>query len=109
MCLFLDWTYLVDDEKISALDRYICLKLVNKIQQCTDNVDLESIFGWEIAHRNDGRRKRYKIEQLIIDEVTFVVSGIAGLIAFWSLVAQLAPAYPNSLLARAFAIASFRS
>lgn len=89
VCLILGWTYLVNDEKISALGRYIRLKLVNKIQQSTGDADLESIFGWEIVHRSDDRRKRRKVEQLIIDEVTFVVSGIVGLIAFWSLAPQL--------------------
>jgi hypothetical protein len=49
-------------------------------------IDIESIFGWEIAHRSDKRRKRRKIEQLIVDQITFVVSGIVALIAFWLLV-----------------------
>jgi hypothetical protein len=77
VCLILGWTYLVNDEKITALGRYIRLTLVEKIKQHTGNTDTESIFGWEIAHRNDQRRKRRKIEQLIIDEITFVFSGIA--------------------------------
>jgi hypothetical protein len=88
VCLILGWTYLVNDEKITALGRYIRLTLVEKIKQQTGNTDTESIFGWEIAHRNDQRRKRRKIEQLIIDEITFVISGIAGLVAFWLLVSQ---------------------
>ena len=88
VCLILGWTYLVNDEKITALGRYIRLTLVEKIKQHTGNTDTESIFGWEIAHRNDQRRKRRKIEQLIIDEITFVFSGIAGLVAFWLLVSQ---------------------
>jgi hypothetical protein len=88
VCLILGWTYLVNDEKITALGRYIRLTLVEKIKQQTGNTDTESIFGWEIAHRNDQRRKRRKIEQLIIDEITFVFSGIAGLVAFWLLVSQ---------------------
>ena len=62
--------------------------MVDKIKEQTGYNDIESIFGWEIAHRNDKRRKRRKIEQLIIDQITFVFSGIAGLIAFWLLVPQ---------------------
>lgn len=88
VCLILGWTYLVNDEKITALGRYIRLTLGEKIKQQTGNTDTDSIFGWEIAHRNDQRRKRRKIEQLIIDEITFVFSGIAGLVAFWLLVSQ---------------------
>ncbi|MEH1945199.1 MAG: hypothetical protein V7L01_33980 [Nostoc sp.] len=88
ICLILGWTYLINDEKISAIGRYIRHTLVNKIQELTGNADIESIFGWEIAHRSDKRRFRRKIEQLIIDEITFVVSGIVALLAFWFLVPQ---------------------
>jgi hypothetical protein len=86
VCLILGWTYLVNDEKISAIGRYIRLTLIEKINSTTGQQDNPDIFGWEIAHRNDGRRERRKIEQLIIDEVTFVFSGIAALLAFWILV-----------------------
>jgi hypothetical protein len=88
ICLVLGWTYLVNDEKISALGRYIRLELVPRVGQELQVSDAEalSILGWEIAHRSDNRRKRRKIEQLIIDEITFVASGIAGLVAFWMLV-----------------------
>lgn len=34
------------------------------------------------------RRSRRKIEQLIIDEITFVASGLSCLVAFWWLVPQ---------------------
>lgn len=88
VCLILGWTYLVNDEKITAIGRYIRLTLVDKIKEQIGNNDIESIYGWEIAHRNDKRRKRRKIEQLIIDQITFVFSGIVGLIAFWLLVPQ---------------------
>jgi hypothetical protein len=88
VCLILGWTYLINDEKISAIGRYIRHTLVNKIQELTGNADIESIFGWEIAHRSDKRRFRRKIEQLIVDEITFVVSGIVALLAFWFLVPQ---------------------
>jgi hypothetical protein len=89
VCLILGWTYLVNDEKISAIGRYIRLTLVEKIKEQTSYTDdVESIFGWEIAHRSDQRRKRRKIEQLIIDEITFVLSGVVALLAFWFLVSQ---------------------
>jgi hypothetical protein len=84
--LILGWTYLVNDEKISAIGRYIRLTLVEKIKEKSGYSDLNSLFGWEIAHRSDPRRSRRKIEQLIIDEITFVLSGIVALIAFWVLV-----------------------
>jgi len=88
VCLILGWTYLVNDEKISAIGKYIRHTLMDKIKELTGNTDKESIFGWEIAHRSDPRREQRKIEQLIIDEITFVLSGIVALIAFWILVSQ---------------------
>ena len=84
--LILGWTYLVNDEKISAIGRYIRLTLVEKIKEKSGHADVESLFGWEIFHRSDPRRSRRKIEQLIVDEITFVVSGIIALISFWVLV-----------------------
>jgi len=88
VCLILGWTYVVNDEKISAIGRYIRYKLVNKVKEHTGYGDLETLFGWEIVHRSDKHRKRRKIQQLIVDEITFVFSGIIALSAFWFLVAK---------------------
>ncbi len=84
--LILGWTYLINDEKISAIGRYIRLTLTEKIKTKTNHAEIESLFGWEIAHRSDTRRSRRKIEQLVVDQITFVVSGIAAVIIFWMLV-----------------------
>ncbi|NET33817.1 MAG: hypothetical protein F6K19_17655 [Cyanothece sp. SIO1E1] len=88
VCLILGWTYVVNDEKISSMGRYIRYKLVDKVKEHTGYDDLETIFGWEIAHRDDKHRKRRKIQQLIVDEITFVVSGLIALGAFWFLVSN---------------------
>jgi hypothetical protein len=90
VCLILGWTYLVNDEKITAIGRYIRLTLVEKVKAKTGHAEVESLFGWEIAHRSDPRRGRRKIEQLIVDEITFVVSGIIALITFCILVPKAA-------------------
>lgn len=89
--LVLGWTYLVNDQKITAIGQYIRYTLVEKISTLAgragaDIEEIESIFGWEISHRSDKRRERRKIEQLIIDEIAFAVSGIVALIAFRNLV-----------------------
>jgi hypothetical protein len=94
ICLILGWTYVVNDEKISAIGRYIRHKLVDKVKEHTGYEDLETLFGWEIAHRDDPHRKRRKIQQLIIDEITFVISGVVALAAFWSLI----PKPPMSIM-----------
>ena len=79
---------MVNDEKISAIGSYIRYKLVDKVKEHTGYTDLETLFGWEIAHRNDKHRKRRKVQQLIVDEITFVFSGAIALSAFWFLVSQ---------------------
>jgi hypothetical protein len=45
--------------------------------------DAGELFGWEVTHRSDPRRRRRKIEQLAVDEIIFVLSGFAALIAYW--------------------------
>lgn len=89
VCLILGWTYVVNDEKISAIGRYIRCELVDKVKDHTEHTNLEALFGWEIFHRDDKHRKRRKIQQLIVDEITFVFSGMIALAAFWVLVPKL--------------------
>lgn len=89
VCLILGWTYLVNDQKISAIGEYVKDKIAAKINNMNEfNSTDKDIFGWETFHKDDKQRKRRKIEQLIIDEVTFVFSGIAAIIAFWLLVCK---------------------
>lgn len=91
VCLILGWTYLVNDEKITALGRYMRYTLAEKLMAVAGPPDIEGIIGWETAHRSDPHRKRRKFEQLVIDQLTFVISGIISLIAFWILVPQIHP------------------
>jgi hypothetical protein len=95
--LILGWTYLVNDQKISAIGQYIRKELDEKIQKnvLLPNTALDSgatapekvmIFGWESIHRQDQHRTRRKLEQLIIDELTFPLSGVGAVIAFLVLV-----------------------
>jgi len=73
--LVLGWTYLMNDQKISAIGQYMRYTLVEKIGNLVFRSgstigDIESIFGWETFHRSDKRRQRRKIEQLIIVGLT---------------------------------------
>jgi hypothetical protein len=89
--LIMGWTYLVNDQKITALGRYVRYTLTNQLAKqlgiAENSAEIEQIFGWEIAHRDDERRNRRKIQQLIIDEITFVLSSIGALIGFQVMVA----------------------
>jgi len=94
--LVLGWTYLVNDQKITAIGQYIRCTLIEKIARLAsrsgaDIDEIDSILGWEVAHRSDQHRKRRKIEQLLIDEIVFVVSGIAALVAFRIMVHSIHP------------------
>ena len=89
VCLILGWTYLVNDQKISALGEYIRHDLVERVRKQTGYATVEAIFGWEIDHRSDRRRRRRKLQQLVIDEITFVGSGVVAIVAFWVVAAQI--------------------
>ena len=92
--LILGWTYLVNDDKISAMGRYIRLTLVDNIKPMLGEAKLEALLGWEIAHRSDKRRGRRKIEQLTIDEITFVLPGLVAMLLYW----LLTPAPPTAAI-----------
>lgn len=87
VCLILGWAYLVNDQKISALAKYFRTDLREKINQELGIVETDktsrSTFGWETKNIEDGGRKWRKIEQLIINEIAFVISGIVALVYFW--------------------------
>jgi hypothetical protein len=81
--IVLGWNYLVNDEKISAIGRHVRFDLSKQVSNLLGEVKAEELFGWETAHRRDRRRRRRKIEQLIVDQTIFVLSGFAALGAFW--------------------------
>jgi hypothetical protein len=80
-CLVLGWTYLVNDQKVSAIGRHIRVVLIPRIQR--ELATEESLFSWEFAHRADARRRARKAGQLAIDLVTFCAPAITAVIVFW--------------------------
>jgi hypothetical protein len=76
-CVILGWTYLANDEKISAIGRYIRLDLGPRLSQLVDSP--QPIFGWEHAHRSDRRRRSRKICQLGVDLLTFCAPGLIAI------------------------------
>ncbi|MBM7081327.1 hypothetical protein [Micromonospora humidisoli] len=74
----LGWTYLVNDEKVSAIGRYIRDHL-------TPDLDpTGKAFGWERTHRSDERRRSRKILQLIVDLGTFCMPATAAVVIYWA-------------------------
>lgn len=80
--MVLGWTYLVNDQKISAIGRYVRLDIEERM---TALAGVERVFGWEFAHRSDKRRVERKWTQLFVDELTFVGSGILALTLYLGL------------------------
>jgi hypothetical protein len=76
LSFILGWTYVVNDEKISAIGRYLRLELSQKLGNLTQ-VPAETLLNWETAHRQDRYRRSRKITQFIVDLLSF--SGTGGL------------------------------
>lgn len=77
----LGWTYLVTDEKITAIRRYIDKKLAPRIEELLAG-HKDFAFGWEHFHRGDERRAERKSMQLYIELWAFVISGMGAVLAF---------------------------
>ena len=84
ICLSLGWSYLANDEKISTIGAYFKSDLKRKITSLNEfgDVDIESIFGWEIYHKNDTFNKGRKWFQYIVNLITFFFSGVTAVGVF---------------------------
>ncbi|MBL0885720.1 hypothetical protein HGK34_05435 [Myceligenerans sp. I2] len=82
-CIVLGWTYIVNDEKISAIGQYIREELGPRLTQQAFLRKGFVPFGWEKVHRIDARRRSRKWIQCLIDLTAFCGLPIAVLAAFW--------------------------
>ncbi|WP_127500690.1 hypothetical protein [Actinoplanes solisilvae] len=73
----LGWTYLVNDEKVSAIGRYIRERVAPELDPTG------KAFGWETAHRSDSRRRPRKVIQMIVDLGTFCLPAVAAIVVYW--------------------------
>ncbi|WP_433887994.1 hypothetical protein [Streptomyces sp. CA-111067] len=106
--VILGWTYLVNDEKISAIGRYLRDDLAPRLGALTAGpaggesgagadgagADGSRVFGWESAHRGDPRRRTRKVLQLSVDLLTFCGAPVAAAAGYWS----IGPVHPPLLL-----------
>ncbi|MEU2133500.1 hypothetical protein [Streptomyces sp. NPDC018352] len=81
ICLILGWTYLVNDEKISAIGRYVRDRLGPRLGELTSAHG--AVFGWEIYHRNVAGRTVRKRLQTAVDLFTYLVLPMVCTTAFW--------------------------
>ncbi|MGN9760700.1 hypothetical protein [Streptomyces sp. SD31] len=81
VCVVLGWTYLVNDEKISAIGRYVRGELGPRLARLAG---AEGAFGWEDFHRGDARRVSRKAVQLVVDLLAFCVVPLSALVVYWA-------------------------
>jgi hypothetical protein len=77
----LGWTYLVTDEKVTSIRRYIDTELAPRIEKLMAE-HKNFAFGWEHFHRADERRAERKSMQLYIELWAFVIAGVGAVLAF---------------------------
>ncbi|MFD5079550.1 hypothetical protein [Streptomyces sp. NPDC058371] len=84
VCVVLGWTYLVNDEKISAIGDYVRTELGPRLAVVIGSSDTaEAAFRWETAHRSDARRRSRKIIQFAVDQGAFCAVPLAALVVYW--------------------------
>ncbi|WP_063741182.1 hypothetical protein [Streptomyces sp. 351MFTsu5.1] len=77
----LGWTYLVNDEKISSIGRYIRERLLPDIRSRSGSS--ATTLGWESYHRSDSNRVWRKIAQSVVDIGTFCLPSAVSLAIFF--------------------------
>jgi hypothetical protein len=97
VCVVLGWIHLINDEKVSAIGRYIRTDLGPRIAALTGGAE---VLRWETVHRSDRRRRERKALQLGVDVLVFVVPAVAALVAYWATL-PTAPALIAASLAEA--------
>ena len=83
VCVVLGWTYLVNDQKISAIGAYVREQLGPRLAVLAEPGGGFEAFGWEAAHRGDARRRSRKAVQTGVDLLAFCVVPLAALAVFW--------------------------
>jgi hypothetical protein len=81
VCVVLGWTYLSNDEKVSAISTYFRDDLEPRVR-IASGTSAEQVFGWEWAYRNDPGRMSRKQIHFVVDQIAFVLSGLSALGAF---------------------------
>ncbi|MFF9001834.1 hypothetical protein ACF1GW_33060 [Streptomyces achromogenes] len=83
VCVVLGWTYLVNDQKISAIGAYVRADLGPRLAALA-RAEGGEVFRWESAHRGDARRVSRKVTQCVVDLLAFCVVPLSALIVYWA-------------------------
>jgi uncharacterized membrane protein len=78
LCFALGWTYLMNDQKITAIGDYLASTLAAQMTAS----GIERPFGWERQHREDDGQAARKLIQLLVDLVLFYGTPVTGIVAY---------------------------
>lgn len=81
ICLILGWTYLANDEKISAIGDYVRDRLGPRLGELTSADG--AVFGWEVYHRDVAGHTVRKRLPGAVDLFTYLVLPLVCTTAFW--------------------------
>ncbi|MFF4492816.1 hypothetical protein [Streptomyces sp. NPDC001546] len=81
ICLILGWTYLANDEKITAIGCYVSSQLGPRLAELVSARG--AVFGWEVYHRSVAGRTVRKRLQTAVDLFTYLVLPMVCTTAFW--------------------------
>ncbi|MFI6295889.1 hypothetical protein ACIBEJ_30120 [Nonomuraea sp. NPDC050790] len=81
VCMILGWTYLINDDRITAIGRHIQHAITPELVRLGHPPD--GVFTWEHRHRQDPRRGQRKILQLAVDLTLFCLTAFIALCAAW--------------------------
>jgi hypothetical protein len=82
VCVVLGWTYLANDQKISAIGGYLRRHLAPALVAIDGRVG--EVFVWESVHRRDRLRRLDKFLQLMVDLLIFVVPSLLATALYWA-------------------------
>jgi hypothetical protein len=74
------WTYLVNDQKVTAIGRYLRTELAPRLSALIG----ADVLRWETAHRSDNRRRQRKGIQLAVDLTVFILPATTAIAWYWA-------------------------
>ena len=83
ICMVLGWSSLVNDEKVSAIGRYLRENLIPTLK--TWGGQQNSNTNWEWFHLRESKRTEVKSIQFLVDLFVYCLSGIVGTVCFFVL------------------------
>ncbi|WP_157249233.1 hypothetical protein [Nonomuraea typhae] len=82
VCMILGWTYLVNDDRITAIGLHIKDAITPELVR--QGHPAGGVFTWEHRHRADPRRARRKSVQLVVDLGLFCAPPLIAVAVAWS-------------------------